>query len=96
VGLQRAHGGDRERGVSAATRSVHCAFVDRALVAADLEAWRRARGGGAEWPLVLISMGADDGDVERFGRECASAVLAPPFQLRTLRAAVRAVSKECV
>ena len=35
-------------------------------------------------PLVLVSMAAEDGDVERFGREQASAVLAPPFQLRAL------------
>jgi hypothetical protein len=41
-----------------------------------------------------MSMSADDGDVERFGREQARAVLAPPFQLRAIRSAVRAVSKE--
>lgn len=79
-----------------ATRSLQCAFVDRALVAADIAAWREARQAGAVCPLILISIGAEEGDVERFGRECASAVLAPPFQLRTLRGAVRAVSKECV
>lgn len=78
------------------TRALQCAFVDRALLAPDLPAWRDVRVSHSACPLVLISMGAEEGDVERFGREYASAVLAPPFQLRTLRAAVRAVSKECV
>ncbi len=32
----------------------------------------------------------------RFGREHASAVLSPPFQLRAIRSAVRAIVKECV
>jgi hypothetical protein len=47
-------------------------------------------------PLILMSLAADESDVERFAREQASAVLVPPFQLRALRSAVRAVSKECV
>jgi two-component system NtrC family sensor kinase len=79
-----------------ATRGVQCAFVDRGLIAPDVPAWRAVRLAGATSPLIVISMGSDDGDVERFGREQASAVLAPPFQLRALKAAVRAVSKECV
>jgi two-component system, NtrC family, sensor kinase len=76
--------------------ALSAAFVDRSLIAADLSSWRAARPGTTEIPLVLISMSADDGDVERFGREQAIAVLAPPFQLRAIRSAVRAVSKECV
>ncbi len=72
------------------------AFVDRSLIAADLGAWRAARTTTKGIRLVLISISADDGEVERFGREQATAVLAPPFQLRAIRAAVRAVSKECV
>jgi two-component system NtrC family sensor kinase len=76
--------------------ALSAAFVDRALIASDLAAWRSSRCVGDGIPLVLISMSAEDGDVERFGRERASAVLAPPFQLRAIRAAVRAVSKECV
>jgi two-component system NtrC family sensor kinase len=72
------------------------AFVDRSLIAGDLATWRAARAGVPQIPLVLISMSADDGEVERFGREQAVAGLAPPFQLRAIRAAVRAVSKECV
>ncbi len=76
-------------------RPLHAAFVDRGVVAADLPAWQslcEERG----MPLVLISMSADDGEVERFGREHASAVLAPPFQLRAIRSAIRAIAKECV
>jgi len=76
-------------------RNLHAAFVDRGIVAADLSAWESAseeRG----LPLVLVSISADDGDVERFGREYASAVLSPPFQLRAIRSAVRAIAKEYV
>jgi signal transduction histidine kinase len=75
---------------------VHAAFVDRAVIAADLPAWRAARDEMPNVPLVLVSMSAEDGEVERFGREHASAVLAPPFQLRAIRSAIRAVAKECV
>ena len=76
-------------------RPLHGVFVDRGVIASDLPAWRSA------WvepglPLVLVSMSADDGDVDRFGREHASAVLAPPFQLRAIRSAVCAIAKECV
>ena len=76
-------------------RNLHAAFVDRGIVAADLSAWQTAseeRG----LPLVLVSISADDGEVERFGREHASAVLSPPFQLRAIRSAVRAIAKEYV
>ena len=75
---------------------IQAAFVDRAVIAADLPAWRAARGEMPAMPLVLVSMSAEDGEVERFGREHASAVLAPPFQLRAIRSAIRAVAKECV
>jgi CheY-like chemotaxis protein len=76
-------------------RPLLAAFVERGVVAADLTAWQTAceeRG----IPLVLVSMSADDGDVERFGREYAGAVLSPPFQLRAIRSAIRAITKECV
>jgi signal transduction histidine kinase len=72
------------------------AFVDRGIIAADLQAWRGVRADGEAVPLVLMSLSADEGEVERFGREQARAVLAPPFQLRAIRSAVRAVSKEYV
>ncbi len=78
------------------THVLQCALVDRALLASDLAAWREARAAHADCALVFISMGADEGDVEKFGRESSSGVLAPPFQLRAIRSAVRAVSKECV
>jgi signal transduction histidine kinase/DNA-binding response OmpR family regulator len=78
------------------TQTLHAAFVDRGVIASDLAGWRAARGEASDLPLILVSMSADDGEVERFGREQASAVLAPPFQLRAIRSAVRAVSKECV
>jgi two-component system, NtrC family, sensor kinase len=76
-------------------RHLHAAFLDRGIVAADLPAWQSAseeRG----LPVVLVSISADDGEVERFGREHASAVLSPPFQLRAIRSAVRAIAKEYV
>jgi two-component system NtrC family sensor kinase len=77
------------------TRPLHAVFADRGVIAADLPAWRSAWVEPA-LPLVLISMSAEEGDVERFGREHASAVLAPPFQLRAIRSAVCAIAKECV
>jgi CheY-like chemotaxis protein len=76
---------------------VQALFVDRGVIEADLPAWRAARASSRPVaPLILISMSADDGAVERFGREQASAVLAPPFQLRAVRSAIRAVARECV
>lgn len=74
--------------------SLQAAFVDRGILAADLPGWRTLRTESATIPVVLMSISADDGDVERFGRGQAGAVIAPPFQLRAIRAAVRAVSKE--
>ena len=68
------------------------ALVDRGILAADLEAWRTARAADERRvPLVVMSMAADDGDVERFGHAQANAVLAPPFQLRSLNAALTAL-----
>lgn len=75
---------------------LHAAFVDRGLIAADLPAWRIARVETPGLPLVLVSMSSEDGPVEQFGREHASAVLALPFQLRAIRSTVRAIAKECV
>jgi two-component system NtrC family sensor kinase len=77
--------------------SVQIAVVDRSIVAADLGAWRAVRSGdGRQVALVVTSMTPDDRAIEQFGREQASAVLAPPLELRALHAAVRAGSKECV
>ena len=77
-------------------RALHAAFVDRGVLASDLEGWRTALAEAKAVPLVLVSMSGEDGEVERFAREHASAVLAPPFQLRAIRSAMRAVTKECV
>jgi two-component system NtrC family sensor kinase len=68
---------------------LHAILADRDVVAADLPAWRAARtADGGRVPLVLISMAADEGDVEQFGREEGCTVLTPPFHLRALRRAV--------
>jgi two-component system, NtrC family, sensor kinase len=68
------------------------AFVDRSVLAADLDNWRLTRNLPAPpVPLIVMSMLGDDGEVERFGHEQASALLVPPYQLRALRAAVTAV-----
>jgi CheY-like chemotaxis protein len=76
---------------------LHAVFLDRGLLGADLDGWRLARGADAgATPLVLMSMTPHDGEIERFGREQASAVLVPPFELRALRSALRAVAEECV
>ena len=64
-------------------KRLQAVFVDLGLLGSDLPVWRAARAlPGPAAPIILISMSADDGEVERFGREQASAVLAPPFQLR--------------
>jgi two-component system NtrC family sensor kinase len=79
--LARYHAGD-----------YHAVFVDRSILAADLDAWRAARASGtSQVPLIVMAMAADDGEVERFGYERASAVLVPPVQLRALHAALTAV-----
>jgi signal transduction histidine kinase/CheY-like chemotaxis protein len=72
-------------------------LVDRGVIAADLAAWSAARRGDPpRIPLVLLSRAADEGEIDRFGRQQASAILTPPFQLRALRAVIRAVAEEYV
>ena len=78
------------------TRGVQAVFLDTTLLAADPAAWRAARARDASHaPLILMGV-CEDADVDRFRREHAGAVLVPPFQLRPLRAAVRALAKEYV
>ncbi len=72
------------------------AFIDRAVLGGDLSGWRTAFADRPALAVVLVSLSSEDGDVDRFGRERARAVLAPPFQLRGIRSAVKAVSKEYV
>jgi two-component system NtrC family sensor kinase len=72
-------------------------MLDRTLLSAGLAEWHAARRtGDARVPLVLLSTTPHEDAIEQFGREEASAVLVPPLELRALRAAMRAVSKECV
>ncbi len=73
-------------------------LVGRSILEGDLDGWRAARADDARRvPLIVMSMPADDGELERFGQSQASAVLAPPYQLRSLRSALAAVlgDKEC-
>ena len=78
------------------SRGVHALVLDVTLLAADPAAWRAARARDhARPPLILIGL-CEDADIDRFRREQASAMLVPPFQLRPLRAAVRALAKEYV
>jgi two-component system, NtrC family, sensor kinase len=71
---------------------LRAAFIDRRILAANLEAWRQERAPDAvPVPIVVMSMAAEEREVEQFGHEQASAVLVPPFQLRALRAALTAV-----
>ena len=101
-----AAGGTRGRGRerrapmrwrSAGTRRSTWRSSTAALIAADLAGWRGARGrraadpAGADVACRPTTATWSGSDVSR-----RRAVLAPPFQLRALRAAVRAVSKECV
>ncbi len=70
--------------------------VDRSLLASDLAGWRSALGREGQPALIFISSSADDASVDRFGREQAAAVIAPPFPMRAVQAAIRAVTRECV
>jgi two-component system NtrC family sensor kinase len=72
-------------------------LLDRTLLASGISEWRALRSlAGVRVPLILLTTTPSEEIVEQFGREEASAVLVPPLELRALRAAVRAVSKECV
>jgi hypothetical protein len=78
------------------TGTFHRVFIESAMVAGDLEAWRAARAADvSRVPLVLMGL-AESGEVERFACEQASAVLVPPYQLDALTGALRAVAQECV
>ena len=72
-------------------------LLDRTLLASGLREWRTARQATrTRVPMVLLSSTPQEDAIEQFGREEAIAVLVPPLELRALRAAVRAVSKEYV
>ena len=79
--------------------TLHAVFLDRALLAANAAGWSSARlDDTRNIPLILLAIAGSDEPIERFGREHASAMLAPPFQLRMLKSAVREIEKhkECV
>ena len=78
--------------------AMELAIVDRAFITADLAAWQRLRGADEvrHLPMVLTSITADDQAITRFGIDHGAAVMVPPSELRTLRAAIRASVKECV
>ena len=69
------------------------ALVDCRVIDVDAAGWRAAHE-SCGVPVVLLSIAAGESEAERVGRELASAVVAPPYELRTLRAAVREVAKE--
>ena len=72
-------------------------FVDRRILAANLEAWRGAHAPDATpVPIVVMSTAGDDGEAGQFGHEQASALLVPPFQLPALRTALAAVILDSV
>ena len=78
-------------------RPLQALFVDLPVLAGDLAGWRAVRQTDARAvPIVLTALASGEGDAERFGRDEARAVLAPPFQLRPLRGAIRAIAKELV
>jgi DNA-binding response OmpR family regulator len=57
-------------------------FVDRALVAADPQAWRARAENGESAAVIEMTEAAGDGGV------------APPYELAALRAALRGLTKE--
>jgi two-component system NtrC family sensor kinase len=74
---------------------LHAVLLDRALLATTLAEWCSALSGdGGRVPVVLLAAAGSDDAAERFGREHAFAMLAPPYQLHALRSAVRSLDKE--
>ena len=100
LGLHRGVDRTNRRRPSARYRAggLQALLVDRGVIAADLAGWSTARVGRRRgrhrW--CCCRGRADESEIDRFGREQASAILAPPFQLRALRSAIRAVAKEYV
>jgi two-component system NtrC family sensor kinase len=72
---------------------LNLALIERALLRADPQGWGALRGRPGS-PLVLLAAAGNDGEMEEFVRERVHGVLATPFQLRSLRATVRAFAKE--
>jgi two-component system NtrC family sensor kinase len=73
------------------------ALVDRGILGSVVDDWAAVRAAAdPQTPLILLSRASDDSPIDRFGREQASAILTPPFQLRALWSAVRSIAKEYV
>ena len=72
---------------------IEYAFVDANFVAADPGAWAAAVSSAPDAAIALL-LGAEGNEVPV--GVAAGAVVAPPFELRALRAALRGLSKECV
>jgi CheY-like chemotaxis protein len=98
-------GGWGHRVVAAEASDVHgrlragrfeAAFVDPAVIAADPAAWRSAVAAQTEHTALVLMTSTEEDERSRGWRQEARAILTPPFDLRALRAALRAVSKECV
>jgi hypothetical protein len=72
---------------------IEYAFVDANFVAADSDAWTAAVSRAPEAAVALLT-GTETAEVP--GACTADALIAPPFGLHALRAALRGLSKECV
>jgi CheY-like chemotaxis protein len=72
---------------------VQLTLIERSLLRASAEAWA-ALSGRPGAPLILLGRAGSDDEIEHYVRERVHGVLATPFQLRSLRAAVRAIAKE--
>jgi two-component system NtrC family sensor kinase len=69
-------------------------LVDTRIIAGDRAGWQSARDAdAAATPLIMLGR-SDDVRVGNFGVAEAAAMLTPPFQLRGLRSAMRAVFQE--
>jgi two-component system NtrC family sensor kinase len=72
------------------------AFIDPALLAGEVPAARADSAVDADVTALVLMTSTEDDERSRGWRQEARAILTPPFDLRALRAALRAVSKECV
>ncbi len=74
---------------------LHAALIGWGLVSPNTDEWSatildRPRG----VPLVLLAISGSDEHAEGFGREHPCAMLTPPFQLRALWSAMRAIDAQ--
>lgn len=75
--------------------NLHAAVVGWGLISPNRTDWSSALlERGSLSPLVLLTIPGADDQIERFGREHACSVLAPPFQLRALWSAMRTIDAQ--